>query len=183
MIRHCVSACHLINRMPSSVLGGKNPFSCVHPYKNVFSMTPRVFDCTCFVQNLFPGLDKLSIRSIKFVFIRYSRTQKGYRCYNPSTKKYFVSTDITFLESVSYFSPPAPDIASVYVPLPLSVPLSAPASPDSSPVPPKDTSEPNASTPVRLPVKDFEIVYTHRQKILAFESVPIHPSMVDGPPI
>jgi len=61
--------------------------------------------------------------------------------------------------------------------------LHAHASPDSSPVPPEDTSEPNTSTPERAPVNDFQIVYTHRQKVPASESVPVHLSKVDGPPI
>ena len=60
-------------------------------------MTPRVFGCTSFVQDLSPRLDKLSPRSIECVFIRYFRTQKEYRCYNPSTIEYLASTDITFL--------------------------------------------------------------------------------------
>jgi len=36
-----LSACHLINRMFSSVLDSKIHFSCLYPNKNVFSMTPR----------------------------------------------------------------------------------------------------------------------------------------------
>jgi len=99
-----LSACHLINKMPSSVLHSKIPFSCVYPDKSIFSVSQRVFACTCFVQDLSPGLNKLSPRSIKCVFVGYSRTQKGYRCYSPSTKKYFVSVDVTFFESVCYFS-------------------------------------------------------------------------------
>ena len=143
-----VLACYLINRMPSSVLDGKIPFSSLQPYKSVFSITPRVFGCTCFVQNLTPRLDKLSPKSVKCVFVGYSRTQKGYRCYNPSTKKYFVSADVTFFESVPYFSPRIPDIVSAFVSLPLFVSLPAPAFADSSTMPPGDTSEPHASTPV-----------------------------------
>ena len=83
-----LSACHLINRM-SSVFYGKILFSCLYPGKSIFSAPPRVFGCTYFVQDLSPVLDKLSPRSIKCVFIRYSQTQKGYRCYSPSIRKYF----------------------------------------------------------------------------------------------
>jgi len=99
-----LSACHLINRMPSSILHGKISFSCLYPGKSIFSVPPHVFGCTYFVQDLSLGLDKLSPRSIKCVFVGYSRTQKGYRYYSPSTKKYFVSVDVTFFESVCYFS-------------------------------------------------------------------------------
>jgi len=69
-----LSACHLINRTPSSILDGKISFSCLYSNKNVFSMTPRVFGCTCFVQDLSPGLDQLSPKFIKCVFVWYSRT-------------------------------------------------------------------------------------------------------------
>jgi len=85
-----LSVCHLIDRMPSSVLDGKILFSYLYPTKSVFFMTPRVFGCTCFVKDLSPGWDKLSPRSIKCVFVGYCRTQKGCRCYTPSTKKYVV---------------------------------------------------------------------------------------------
>jgi len=63
-----LSAWHLINRMPSSVLNGKVSFSFLYPTKNPISITPCVFGCMCFVQNLSLGLDKLSSRSIKCVF-------------------------------------------------------------------------------------------------------------------
>ena len=46
-----------------------------------------------------------SPRPIKCVHVGYSRTQKGYWCYSSSNKKYFVSTDVTFLGSVPYCSP------------------------------------------------------------------------------
>jgi len=50
-----LSACHLINKMPSSILGEKIPFSCLHPHKSVFFMTPWVFDCTYFVKDYLLG--------------------------------------------------------------------------------------------------------------------------------
>jgi len=60
--------CHLINKMPPSVLNGKISFSCLYSNKSVFSITLHVYGCTYFVQDLSPGLDKLSPRSIKCVF-------------------------------------------------------------------------------------------------------------------
>ena len=99
-----LSACYLINRMASSVLNKSSPFSCLYANKIPFFVTPCVFECTYFFHDLFSGLDKLSPRSIKCVFIGYFRTQKRYWCYNPSTRKYLVSVDVTFFESVPYFS-------------------------------------------------------------------------------
>ena len=141
-------------------------------------MTPCVFGCTCFVQDLSLRLDKLCLRFIKCVFLEYFRTQKGYRCYNPSTRKYLVSTDVTFFESVSYFSPQVPVIISETVSPSLIVSLPTPASTVSSPVPPVETQDP----PATKPIKDFRYVYTHRPKIHASKSVSSIPSPVDGPP-
>jgi len=156
-----LNACHLINRMPSSVLYGKLSFSCLYPDKSIFSVPPHIFDCTCFVQDLSLGLDKLSPRSIKCVFVWYSRTQKGYWCYSPSTRKYFVSADVTFFESVSYFSPQDSVTTSESISLSSSVPLLAPACSDvSSPVSLKDSTTP--PTPKLSQEKHFRHVYTHR---------------------
>jgi len=160
-----LSACHLINKM-SSVLEGKFPFSYLYPNKSVFFMTPRVFDCTYFVQDLSPELDKLFPRSIKCVFVGYFRTHKRYWCYNPSTEKYFVYVDVTFFESISYFSPHVPITASKTIPHSQSVPLRAPASTNYLPVLSVDTSKPSDSTPIR----DFRYVYTHHQKVPASTS-------------
>ena len=67
---------HLINMIPSSILNKRSPVSYLFPNKTRFSMTPRVFGCTSFVQSLSPGLNKLSPRSIKCVFVEYCRTKK-----------------------------------------------------------------------------------------------------------
>jgi len=72
-------ACYLINMMPSSILNKISLFSFLYANKNSFSKTPRVFGCTYFVQDLSPRLDKLSLRSIKYVFVGHSRTQKRYQ--------------------------------------------------------------------------------------------------------
>ena len=81
-----LSACYLINRMPSYVLDKKSPFSCRYANKKPFSMTSRVFGYTYFVQDLSSRLDKLSPKSIKCVFVRYFRTQKEYAAIIPSPR-------------------------------------------------------------------------------------------------
>lgn len=100
-----LTACYLINRMPSSVLRHKSPHSILYPDQNQFPLPPRVFGCTSFVQNLTPGKDKLQPKSTKCVFLGYSRLQKGYKCYDSITNRYFISADVTFFETSPYFSP------------------------------------------------------------------------------
>jgi len=48
--------------------------------------------------------DKLDPRAIKCVFLGYSTTQKGYKCYDPVLQKLHVSRDVKFLEDTEYFS-------------------------------------------------------------------------------
>jgi len=166
-----LSACYLTNRMPYSVLNKKSPFSYLYANKTPFSITLRIFGCTCFVQDLSPELDKLSPRSIKYVFVGYFRTQKGYQCYNPSTRKYLVSADVTFFASISYFSTQVPVTISETVPPSLSVLLPTPASTLSSPMPLAETK----NSPASKPVRDFRYVYTHHPKVPTSEPIPANP--------
>ena len=48
----------------------------------------------------------------KCILVGYSDEQKGYKCYNPSTKQACVSRDIVFHESASWYLPPTPDLNS-----------------------------------------------------------------------
>ena len=77
-----LTAGFLINRMPSSTLGGDIPFKCLFPNSPLFSLTPRIFGCVCFVHLFETGMDKLSPRAVHCVFLGYSQTQKGYKCYD-----------------------------------------------------------------------------------------------------
>ncbi|RVW85872.1 Retrovirus-related Pol polyprotein from transposon RE2 [Vitis vinifera] len=54
-----LTACYLINCMPSSVLHDQIPHSLLFPDQPLYFLPPRVFGCTCFVHILTPGQDKL----------------------------------------------------------------------------------------------------------------------------
>ncbi|RVW29177.1 Retrovirus-related Pol polyprotein from transposon TNT 1-94 [Vitis vinifera] len=81
-----LTACYLINRMPSSILHDQIPHSLFFPDQPLYFLPPRVFGCTCFVHILTPGL------------------QKGYRCYSFETHRYFLSVDVTFFKDSPFFS-------------------------------------------------------------------------------
>ena len=68
----------LINRMPSSILQGEIPYSVLFPTKSLFPIEPRIFSSTYFVRDVHPQITKLDPKSLKCVFLRYSRLQKGY---------------------------------------------------------------------------------------------------------
>ncbi|RVW92612.1 hypothetical protein CK203_039395 [Vitis vinifera] len=65
----------------------------------------KTFECTSFVHLHSQHRTKLDPQTIKTIFLGYSPTQKGYRCYCPKTKKMFISQDVTFFEEVPYYSP------------------------------------------------------------------------------
>jgi len=144
-----LTACYLINRMPSSVLKNNIPHSILFPHDSLHPLPLRVFGSTCFVHNFSPGLDKLSPRSHKCVFLGFTRSQKGYKCFSPFLNRYFVSADVTFDEFSLYFksqtsplTPSSPDnsfttfnVPFVCDPLTVSSSPSVPAPQSASPPP------------------------------------------------
>lgn len=44
----------------------------------------------------------MTLKAIKCVFVGYSPTQKGYKCYNPNFRKFLVSCDVSF-SNVNHF--------------------------------------------------------------------------------
>ena len=105
-----LTAAYLINRLPSQTLQNSSPiqlFSKFYPhFKTSNNLVPRIFGCVSFVHVHSPHRGKLDPRAIKCIFVGYSPTQKGYKCYHPTTKKVFVSIDVTFVETESFFSQP-----------------------------------------------------------------------------
>lgn len=101
-----LTASYLINPMPSKVLDFKTPldiFKKCFPLTRVSADLPlKVFGCTAFVHEN-KHLGKLEPRAIKCVFIGHSPTQKGYKCFDPKTKRVFVTMDVTFVENQSFF--------------------------------------------------------------------------------
>jgi hypothetical protein len=65
-----------------------------------------VFGCITCMHVPDEKISKLDPKAEKCIFIGYSLEQKGYRCFNPSTRKLQVSRDVVFDEMVSWYSPP-----------------------------------------------------------------------------
>lgn len=98
------TAAYLINRLPSRVLNYKTPIECLSG-TNSFIVPPKVFGCTCFVHDYRNSVGKLDPRAVKCIFLGYSPTQKRYRCWSPTERKFFVSMDVTFHENEPFYSP------------------------------------------------------------------------------
>ena len=99
-------SCYLVNRMSFTILGGFIPHWVLYLGWPLFSLSPQVFGCVCYVHALDPSHDKLNPCAIKCIFLGYSRTRKGYRCYSPTIHRQFVCGDVTFNKSLPYFTSP-----------------------------------------------------------------------------
>ncbi|KAI5446331.1 hypothetical protein KIW84_014246 [Lathyrus oleraceus] len=42
--------------------------------------------------------------AVRCIFLGYASNKRGYKCYHPPSRKFFVSKDVTFHENVSYFT-------------------------------------------------------------------------------
>ncbi|KAK0593418.1 hypothetical protein LWI29_036352 [Acer saccharum] len=102
-----LTATYLINRMPSRVFKFQTPCQailCSYPDTQIISSLPlKVFGCTAFVHIHQHHRSKLDPKAIKCLFLGYSPTKKGYKCYSPITRKFYTSMDVTFFENQSYY--------------------------------------------------------------------------------
>lgn len=72
-----LTAGHLINWMPSLVFDNQIPLSILFPMDPIYSILPQVFGCICFVHNLSPGRDKLSLASSNVFSLAILSCPKG----------------------------------------------------------------------------------------------------------
>ena len=102
------TAVYLLNRVPISVLNFQTPLDKLATYMDIpshLTIPPRVFGCVAFV-NLQKHLrTKLDPCALKCVFVGYHPFQKGYRCYHLTTRKFYVSMDVTFSEHEMFYAP------------------------------------------------------------------------------
>ncbi|RVX02081.1 Copia protein [Vitis vinifera] len=103
-----LTATYLINRMPSRVLTFQSPrqlFLKQFPHTRAASsdLPLKVFGCTAFVHVYPQNRSKFALRSNKFIFLGYSPTQKGYKCYSPTNKRFYTTMDVSFFEHVLFY--------------------------------------------------------------------------------
>ena len=102
-----LTAVYLINRVPSKGLNMTAPIELLESKFLIVQgekLKPKIFGCVGYVLSHDRDQDKLSPKAHKCVFVGYSNTQKGYKLYHPSTKRLFVSKDVTFDENSFFYS-------------------------------------------------------------------------------
>jgi hypothetical protein len=102
------TAVHLLNRLPSKVLGFQTPLQALAkhtPLPSVLMLPPRVFGCVAYVHLHKNQRTKLDPCARRCLFLGYAFHQKGYRCYDPASNRIYISMDVTFMETESFFPP------------------------------------------------------------------------------
>jgi hypothetical protein len=89
--------CYLVNRSPSSVLDDKTPHEVWYGKKPSLQHL-RVFGCDAYVHVPKENRSKLDKKDEKCIFIGYKDGVKGYKLWNPETKKIVYSRDVVFRE-------------------------------------------------------------------------------------
>ena len=88
---------NLINITLPSVLASKTPHERLYSCPPDYSML-RILGCTCYFLLPLTERTKLSARSAKCVLLGISSEHKGYRCYNPLTRRLLIFRHVSFVE-------------------------------------------------------------------------------------
>jgi hypothetical protein len=91
------TACYLVNRSPSSALDDTTPHE-VWSGKKPSLQHLRVFGCDAYVHVPKETRSKLDNKAEKCIFVGYKDGVKGYKLWNPETKKTIYSRDVVFRE-------------------------------------------------------------------------------------
>ena len=96
---------YIMNRTPTTAVHGMMPKE-KYTGKRLDSSHLKVFGCIAYVHIPNERRTKLDPpKAEKCIFIGYSLQQKGYRCYNPSTRRMQVSRDVVFDEMSCWYGP------------------------------------------------------------------------------
>lgn len=87
-----------LNATPSSALSNITSYEVWHKAKPDLSMH-RVFGCHIYVHVLRKDCKNLQSHSEPCIFIGFEPGYKGWKCYNPVTKKITVPRDVIFAEN------------------------------------------------------------------------------------
>ena len=96
---------YTINRCPSPIVQNQTPYDLLFDSSSSYDLL-RVFGCVCFVLLHDHERNKLLSHSRLCCFLGYGIGQKGYRCYDPISKRLRVSWHVVFWEHKMFYQLP-----------------------------------------------------------------------------
>ena len=94
---------HLINCLSSQSLNHDSPFFKLFGHKPTY-FNLRTFGCICYVYLPLQEHTKLTVESVKCVFLSYSTHHKWLVCYDPNLHRLRVSRNVIFQKDTYFFS-------------------------------------------------------------------------------
>ncbi|KAM1480911.1 hypothetical protein ACFX2I_028001 [Malus domestica] len=95
------TAVYLLNRCPTKSLDSITPFEAYSKRKLGIAHL-KVFGSVCYVHTPSELRHKLEPKSIKGVFVGYAKCEKGYRVFDPISKRLILSRDVVFDEDSAW---------------------------------------------------------------------------------
>ncbi|KAJ9566231.1 hypothetical protein OSB04_002197 [Centaurea solstitialis] len=164
---------YTINRHPTRTLQNKSPYEALYGITRAYELL-KVWGCACFVQLQPHEHTKLQPRSRLCLFLGYGIEHKGYRCWDPISKRLRISRHVTFWEHLysesrgfctcclfcsiysSISTPNSEAPTHVASPVPSTHIPPPPGSPDPIPVPPTQPSIPSQQSSSEPSVKSTD---------------------------
>ena len=125
---------YTINWCPSPIVQNQTPYDMLFGSSPSYNLL-RVFGCVCFVLLHDHERNKLQSRSCLCCFLGYGISQKGYRCYDPISKRLRVSRHVVCWEHKMFYQLPYVPVSLIpsIDPLPDLFPEESPTSLSESP--------------------------------------------------
>jgi len=70
---------------------------------SILMLPPKIFGCVAYVHLHKNQRTKLDPCAVRCIFLGYAQHKKGYRCYDPATRRLYITMDVTFLETEYFF--------------------------------------------------------------------------------
>ena len=94
---------YLINPMHTAILNGRTPFECLLKSSPAYSFL-CIFRCLCFPLLRPYNRHKLDFRASPCVFLGYSSSHLGYRCFDLSSSRMYIARHVKFHENTFPFA-------------------------------------------------------------------------------
>lgn len=97
-----LTATHIINLLPISILNWKTPFELLYCKQPDYTRL-KTFGCLANATKLTPPKDKFGARAHKYIFLGYVPGTKGYRLFDIEAQQILTSRDVIFYETTFPF--------------------------------------------------------------------------------